>query len=263
MNIDLKKYKRIFAFGCSFTFYKWQTWADLIAVETKAEYYNYAIAGLGNMGIMARVAEANAKYKFNDTDLVMIMWSTFSREDRWINTGWFTQGNVWNSEYPKSWVKDYCDPAGYMIRDHAIINLVNKSLAQSNCGTILLKSIPFKYTEYGSVDNEHVTNTLSSLYQKEYDDMPISLYDFLGQNWSTDPVPYITFAGHMQRDPHSKPTLYYDYLKACGLELSKTTHEYALEATHLLTQCKTEQDIQQKFGTPLQCLISKDFTFLL
>jgi hypothetical protein len=93
--------------------------------------------------------------------------------------------------------------------------------------------------------------------------MPISLYDFLGQNWSTDPVPYITFAGHMQRDPHSKPTLYYDYLKACGLELSKTTHEYALEATHLLTQCKTEQDIQQKFGTPLQCLISKDFTFLL
>jgi hypothetical protein len=126
-----------------------------------------------------------------------------------------------------------------------------------------LKSIPFKYTEYGSVDNEHVTNTLSSLYQKEYDDMPISLYDFLGQNWSTDPVPYITFAGHMQRDPHSKPTLYYDYLKACGLELSKTTHEYALEATHLLTQCKTEQDIQQKFGTPLQCLISKDFTFLL
>ena len=263
MNIDLKKYKRVFAFGCSFTYYKWPTWADLIAVETKAKYYNYAISGLGNMGIMARVAEANAKYKFNDTDLVMIMWSTFGREDRWIEHRWFAQGSVWNSEYPKSWVKDYCDPVGYMIRDHAIINLVNKSLTQSNCGKILLKSVPFNHTDYSVVDNEHVTNTLSLLYQKDYDDMPISLYDFLGQEWSTDPVPYITSEGQLRRDPHSKPTLYYDYLKACGLELSTTTHDYALAATNLLSQCTTEQDIRQKFELLLNDLRSKDFKNLL
>jgi hypothetical protein len=263
MKINLKKYKRIFAFGCSFTAYKWPTWADIIAVETKADYYNHAMAGMGNLGIMARVTEANARYKFNDTDLVMIMWTTFSREDRWVNGGWFAQGNAWNSQYPKDWVKEYCDPTGHMIRDHAIISITNKLLQQSNCGTLLLRSVPFKYTDFGKVDDIEITRTLSTLYQKEYDNMPMSLYDFMGRDWSRDPVTYINHDGQPHADPHPKPITYYDYLEACGLEFNIITKNYATVTTNILSQCNTLLNIKQKFDQSIRNLMSSDYLPLL
>lgn len=263
MNIDLKKYKRVFAFGCSFTAYKWPTWADLIAVETKADYYNFGVAGIGNMGIMTRVTEANARYKFNEDDLVMIMWTTFSREDRWINGNWYAQGNVWNSQYPKDWVKEYCDPIGFMIRDHAIINATNKLLQQSNCGKILLRSVPFKYTDLGEIDNTKEIITLSLLYQVEYDNMPMSLYDYLGRDWATDPVKYMGQNGQEQTDPHPKSMTYYNYLESCGLEFSKNTNDYANYTTAALAQCKTLRNITQSFDQPIRNLLSRDYIPLL
>lgn len=263
MKIDLKKYKRVFAFGCSFTAYKWPTWADLIAVETKADYYNFGVAGIGNMGIMARVTEANARYKFNEDDLVMIMWSTFSREDRWINGRWFTQGNVWHSQYPKDWVKEYCDPIGYMIRDHAIINATNKLLQQSNCGTILLRSVPFKYTDLGEIDNTKEITTLSLLYQVEYDNMPMSLYDYLGRDWIHETVPYVNHDSQVHDDPHPRTTAYYNYLESCGLEFTKSTKTYADYTNVVLSQCKTVNDIKAAFDQPIRNLLSKNFRKLL
>jgi hypothetical protein len=263
MNIDFKKYKRVFAFGCSFTAYRWPTWADLIAVETKADYYNFGMAGIGNLGIMARITEANARYKFNSDDLVIVMWSTFSREDRWVNGKWFTQGNVWNSRYPEDWVKEYCDPVGYMIRDHAIINATNKLLQQTNCGTLLLRSVPFKYADLGEIDNTPEITTLSMLYQIEYDNMPMSLYDFVGRDWGRDPVTYVNHDGQIHPDPHSKPMVYYDYLEACGLEFSKTTYEYAFATTATLDQCKTILQIRQAFEVSIRNLLSKNFNPLL
>ena len=48
MHIDFNKYKRVFAFGCSFTNYIYPTWADLIMHEMpSAECYNFGKAGGG------------------------------------------------------------------------------------------------------------------------------------------------------------------------------------------------------------------------
>lgn len=262
-NIDLKKYKRIFAFGCSFTSYRWPTWADIIAVEAKTEYYNYGVSGLGNLGIMCKIVEANARYKFNEDDLVMVMWSTYSREDRWFNGSWYSMGNVWNSPYPDSWVRDFCDPVGHMIRDHAIINQTNRMLKQSSCGSIILRSVPFKYTDFTELQDIEKLTTLSMLYQREYDDLPMSLYDFLGRDWSSDYVPYLDGPGNMHNDSHSKPIVYFDYLESCGLEFSKQTHDYALSNTSLLAHCKTYKDIRNNFEQPIRNLLSKNFQPLL
>ena len=263
MKIDLKKYKRIFAFGCSFTAYKWPTWADLIAVETKAEYYNYGVAGMGNLGIMSRIIEANARYKFNEDDLVMVMWSTYSREDRWINGSWFAMGNVWNSQYPDDWVRDYCDPVGYLIRDHAIINQTNKMLKESKAGSVILRSVPFNHSEGIEADNPDVLAILSLLYQREYNELPMSLFDFVGRDWTRDPVTYIGNDGQEQTDPHPKTMLYYDYLESCGLEFSNTTKDYAIYTTAALSQCKTLRHIRQSFDQPIRNLLSRDFKPLL
>lgn len=262
-NIDLKKYKRIFTFGCSFTAYGWPTWADIIAVEANTQYYNYGLAGMGNLGIMARITEANARYKFNENDLVAVMWSTYSREDRWLNGGWFAMGNVWNSPYPKSWVKEYCDPVGHMIRDHAIINQTNKVLRESTADALILRSVPFKYTDAFDMEDENRIATLSTLYQREYDELPMSLYDFLGRDWSRDHVEFIDSTGNVRKDSHCKPMIYYDYLEACGVQLSKTTYDYAYSNTKLLEQCRTQKDIHRCFDHPIRNLLSDNFQPLL
>lgn len=262
-NINLKKYKRIFAFGCSFTAYRWPTWADIIAVEAKTEYYNYGLAGLGNLGIMCKIVEANARYKFNEDDLVMVMWSTYSREDRWINNGWYSMGNVWNSPYPDSWVKDYCDPLGHMIRDHAIINQTNRMLKDSNSGSIILRSVPFNHSDAISIGDNERLMVLSQLYQRDYDDLPMSLYDFIGRDWSRDVVPYIDINGNLHNDSHCKPMVYYDFLESAGLQFSKTTYEYAHATTGALAQCSTHKDISRGFEQSIRNLLSKNFQPLL
>ena len=49
---EFKKYKRVFAFGCSFTCYRWPTWADLIGKQCEgAEFRNYGKSGAGNLFI--------------------------------------------------------------------------------------------------------------------------------------------------------------------------------------------------------------------
>jgi hypothetical protein len=263
MNLNLKKYKRIFAFGCSFTGYKWPTWADIIAVEANTRYYNYAVAGLGNLGIMNRVSLANARHKFNQDDLVMILWSTFSREDRWIDGKWFAQGNVWHSNYPDDWVKKYCDPIGHMVRDHAIINMTNNYLIQTNTNTLLLKSVSFRHSDLCEIENNNTVKELSQLYQNEYDNMPMSLYDFVGRKWDMDTVPYIGHDGEINNDPHPKPTTYLKFLESAGLEFSDSTIQYVARATDTLETCKTVHDIQLNFQKPVYELLSDDFKPLI
>jgi hypothetical protein len=67
MNVDFTKYKRFFAFGCSFTCYIWPTWADVVSKEMpQAKFYNLGKTGAGNLCISSKVAEANNRFKFTD-----------------------------------------------------------------------------------------------------------------------------------------------------------------------------------------------------
>ena len=133
MIFDWSKYKRFFTFGCSFTCYMWPTWADIVSKEMPAaEFYNFGLSGGGNPLISYRVAETNNRYKFTDTDLVMIMFSTYCREDRWVtDRKWIAGGNIFNNRfYPDSWVKEFADERGYLIRDAAVIDMtVNQAIA--------------------------------------------------------------------------------------------------------------------------------------
>jgi hypothetical protein len=136
--LDLSKYNRFFAFGCSYTSYTLPTWADIVAAEIPdAEYYNFGEGGSGNLLINNRVAQANLKYKFNENDLVIVMFSTITREDRYIDGRWRPQGNVYNQPYyNKSFVKKYCDPFGYLIRDAALIEMTCTYLELLPCQSL-------------------------------------------------------------------------------------------------------------------------------
>jgi hypothetical protein len=134
-NLDISKYKRFFAFGCSFTNYIWPTWADIIGQDIEF-YENWGKVGAGNHFIFNSIMECDAKYHFNEDDLVIVMWSGIEREDRYLNNEWVVA--VSEEEkirlYGKSWVnrveEDY---RGFLIRDMAYIKAVQILLQSRNC----------------------------------------------------------------------------------------------------------------------------------
>ena len=126
--------KRLFGFGCSFTNYRWSTWFDCLAPEFDWSE-NWGQGGGGNTYIFNSLMEADQRYRFTEGDTVVVCWSNFIREDRYIDGRWHTPGhamfatNVYNKEY----IADHLDERGYLIRDMAHIKAV-KTLLENRPG---------------------------------------------------------------------------------------------------------------------------------
>ena len=104
---DWTKYKRLFAFGCSFTQHIYPTWADVIyrSMSPDVEFFNFGKSGGGNIFIANRLTEANRKYKFNETDLIIVMWTTYCRFDFYKSEeGWVTSGNIYSQKIGRAHV---------------------------------------------------------------------------------------------------------------------------------------------------------------
>ena len=125
---------RLFTFGCSFTNYRWSTWADCLAPEF--DYFeNWGQAGGGNHYIFNSVMEADQRHQFGTGDTVIVCWTSLAREDRYVDGRWHTPGNahfatnVFNKEY----LKTHIDERGFLIRDLAYIKAV-KTLLENRPG---------------------------------------------------------------------------------------------------------------------------------
>lgn len=119
-------YKRLFAFGCSFTEWRHPTWAEIIARDLKIPLENWGISGLGNVGIFHRILECDIKNKFTDEDLILVLWSSWTREDRYIDK-WETHGNVLNNKfYDKTFIKKYWSYKNDIIKNSTAIISANK-----------------------------------------------------------------------------------------------------------------------------------------
>lgn len=120
---------RLFTFGCSFTQYMWPTWADIIGYDLGIKYYNYAIAGLGNVGIQHRILEADIKHNFQKDDIVLILWTSWCREDRVKDSEWLAKGSVLNEHngvYDRKFIKKYWNYGNDIVKNATSIITVNK-----------------------------------------------------------------------------------------------------------------------------------------
>lgn len=125
---------RLFFFGCSYTQYGWPTWANVIGYDQGVEYHNFGIAGLGNVGILHRMIEANAKLKFKDDDKILILWSSWSREDRVRKQNWVTTGSVFNSgnpEYNNYFIKRYWSFDNDVVKNATAIHIANQMFGKN------------------------------------------------------------------------------------------------------------------------------------
>ena len=126
---------RLFTFGCSFTNYRWSTWADCLAPEFD-EFQNWGQSGGGNHYIFNSVMEADQRYQFGAGDTVIVCWSSFFRDDRYVNGRWHTLGNMFTCPiYNEEYLKTHVDDRGYVIRDFALIKGA-KALLENRPGLI-------------------------------------------------------------------------------------------------------------------------------
>jgi hypothetical protein len=205
---DFKKYKRFFAFGCSMTQYNWPTWADILAKQIP-ESYNYGKSGAGNIYISAMVAEANMRYKFTKDDLVMVMWSTINREDRYY-MHWQTHGNLYNQDfYSKDFVKNYVDHRGQLIRDFALISLTTGLLDNIGCD---YHSMSMQPVTIGLADG-YKYNDVIELYRPVINSITFNLLDHgCDGKWKNLVIRSKTPGGQTE-DYHPSPSIHFKFIQ--------------------------------------------------
>jgi len=233
---------RLFTFGCSFTEYDWPTWADLIGHtlhQDGYEYYNFGLAGTGNYYILASMIKANNDFKFTDTDIIMVMWSSWTREDRLLpnnnNTvGWTNAGNLLNSSfYTQHFIEKYWS------MDHDIIkNITCITAAQAMFNINWEGHLP-GYENAGSTRSggQWLARSLSSLSDND------ALLSLLSKMQLKNTFPYRSTTGLVTGsaewrehhwDGHPLPNDYCDYIRnvispQTGIQLHPDTIEFARE----------------------------------
>lgn len=246
-DINLLKVKRFFAFGCSFTRDRWPTWADILKTEMPdAEYYNAGRSGAGNMMIACRIVEADYRFNFNSDDLIVVMWTTHCREDRWMNGSWLHPGNIFTQgEYSEKFVKKFCDPAGYLVKDFALMSMAYNFLENIKANAVSMLSVPFDFQQDENID---FYKNISSVYKSFLDKQLPTMYEIeFNRTWDFGHT-YKYIDGSLFRDYHPNPKRYFNYLKKLNFNLTDISKRYANASADKLLSAKTVDDLDKMFG---------------
>ena len=246
--MDFKNYKRFFAFGCSFTQYSWPTWADIVSKEFQ-ESYNYGRCGAGNLFIFQSLMEAILKHKINEDDLVMIMFSNVTREDRFTKKrGWITPGNLYfQNEYDEKFVKNYLCDHGYLMRDLNLVHGCKLALNSINCDYELMSIVPFHSKQS---DDQTMTDVdyLLDFYKETINSVhPNVLETIFAGDWnSRSPRPSYKVSGHKEKyvDNHPTPKEHLIYLENIfpDINFSQESLNYVEDSTRLVLSNQYTQD---------------------
>jgi len=133
---------KLFTFGCSFTNYKWDTWADLLG-KNYTTHVQHGRSGAGNFYIYFRVMQEIYSQNINPEDTVVIMWTSILRYDlyKFQNLGWTTNGNVVGTLHDE-FIDNIFDTVGWYKRDTALIHGVRLALDTIGCKYEFLSMMP-------------------------------------------------------------------------------------------------------------------------
>lgn len=234
-NLEFKKYNRFFAFGCSFTEYYWPTWANIIAKEIP-DHYIYAQVGAGNFYIFQALMEAIVRHDIGKNDLVMIMFSNVTREDRYTkDRGWITPGNLYfQNEYDESFLRKYLCHKGYLMRDLNLVSGCVHTLDKIGCDYELMSMVPF---DSESSDGKRINDAVDviNFYSKIIKKVKPSVLETVFFNdWnsrSNRPKYKVAWQKNIYVDNHPTPLEYLSYLKTIypTIKFSKTTEDFVNE----------------------------------
>ena len=226
--IDFKKYKRFFVFGCSFTNYRWPTWADIVAQEMpKAFYVNAGASGAGNQYISAQISQHIRMFNIGANDLVAVMWSGIYREDRYKDGNWLTPGNIYTQNtYDEHYINSWVDRRGFVIRDLATMDHVMSRFSTAEFDSFSMMGIPLdKQNSYSGVTadaKDRILDLIAVYSDLQKQMLPDLMTTQFPEGW-TNSYTYTDRNGEQYTDYHPSPNQYAEYLKQIGFKLSKKT----------------------------------------
>lgn len=244
------EYNRLYTFGCSFTNWYWPTWADILLSEFPGE--NWGKAGGGNKFIFESLIECHVTNQITPDDLVIIMWSSFAREDRFINN-WALCGNIYNARplYDDAWLEKYWSDKGCLLHNLNFISAAIEVLKSINCKWVMCYAFDHKNlydsktTLIDSVQDRYLfdkyyryLDTYESYFVKE----PLNDPTRSGSFWKK------TSWGENLSDAHPQTIDHYNWLNQNvldKLQLSKETEE---NLKHFVKIQQEYWDMQEQIG---------------
>lgn len=236
---------RLFSFGCSFTQYKWPTWADIMG-KSFDHYENWGLMGAGNFFIAASVSEACATRQIKEDDTVVIMWTNVFREDRYIEW-WKPVGNIHTQNfYNDDFIYRYITERGCYIRDLAVMYSTKKMLDSIGCKYTMLSMVDLSNPK--QYENSHTTNSSDILeaYKEVIDVIKPSVHDVVfNYDWHSIPSATKWYVEKF-RDPHPTPKEHLQYLDIVmpELEITSETREWV---NSIETQIQHNKQITDDF----------------
>ena len=209
---------RFFAFGCSFTASNSRpTWADIVGQQF-SEYQNWARGGSGNQYIFNSLIECNQRNRFTPDDTVMIMWSSTTREDRYVEKlgGWVGNGNIYYQNiYSKDFVQQLACERGYLIRDLAIISASTDLLKSWGVTSNQFTILPFHVAEVQGRTRAGENEDILNLYQSVIDQVGPSVYEviFNSEDWLLKKSDFAPAIHPGVRDSHMDPREALEYVQ--------------------------------------------------
>jgi hypothetical protein len=250
---DLSKYKRLFTIGCSFTEYMYPTWANVLSKSmANAEFYNLGLSGTSNPFIANRLVEGNLKFKFCETDLVVVMWTTTARETHYVRGRWYNPGNIFSQgEYSKEFVEKFADPNGYLMRDLATIEMATTYANNLPCAYVGLLSTPIDFRYVGDhnpgLDDELACDILDT-YSELLATFPKSMFELEMKGiWDPGSNYKSTSYKGSRDDYHPSPTRYCNYLAKVGFPITGDAINYAEASTAILQKISHRDDFPAVF----------------
>lgn len=228
---------RLFTFGCSFTNYRWSTWADCLAPEFD-EFYNWGQSGGGNNFILNSVMEADQQHKFSTNDTIIVCWTDVMREDQYTNK-WQTLGNIIDNKiYTKEYVARLTE-RGALIKNLAYIKSTKVFLeSKSNLSWKFMSMCDITHDNLWA-DTPIGANDVIELYRDVIDSILPSFKKVLRPlGWGG---PYPGWCEQNRNgDPHPNPAEHLEYLDSVlpGWVTNQETRVKMLEETLLLEQNK-------------------------
>ena len=244
MNRKLSDYKRLFTFGCSMTRYRWPTWADILSKEIP-NFYNYGKSGGGNLFISNSIVEANMVHKFNEDDLIMVMWSSIHREDRYKeNEKWITPGNIYTQGwFDTDWVAKWADDKFHLLRDLGLIELSRKYLSTLPCESHMLTMCEISAPPPGG-DKANVYQEIESAYKETIESLhPDICKTVYNGRWPSTPI-----SGHGQTaDYHPTPAGHLKYLETIfpNMEVTENMKNFTDEFEGYVQKFKVFSRLEQ------------------
>ena len=218
---------RLFTFGCSFTqYWRWPTWADYIG-RGHDHFENWGLCGAGNGYIFNSIIECNQRNHIGPDDLVLIMWTNTSREDRYVGDRWLEGGNVyWGTELGQDYVRRFACERGYLIRDLAYIAAVKQLLTQWGCQWRWFTMAPFDRSNSDNALGENPalpdqsTQDVLDLYSSVLEHMQCSVLEkiFHGSWFTGNGIP--DSHDNRRRDFHPTPREHVRYIDLVAPDLA-------------------------------------------